>query len=301
MELFCLIQISPLVSAVITTYNRDFRFLMEAINSIQNQTYDHIELIVVDDNGIGTEIQKQNSEALQAVDYVKYAANEHNSGAQYSRNKGIELAHGEYIAFLDDDDIWLPTKIEKQVARIQETQAGMVYCNGYIVFENETDNREKIYNKHNLNTPVTFKRELENDYIGTTSQVLIKRECFNKVGYFDLQMPARQDYEMWIRISKEYPIAAVDECLFCHRMHKGEQISKNPEKVVSAYLLIYKKNREDYLKDPQASASLFYTIFRIYRKSGRVMKAIRYLIKAILLDPFSVAKKIISKIKKDSL
>lgn len=94
-----------LISAVITTYKRDFDLLWEAIDSVKQQTYPDVEIIIIDDNGIGTDYQINNENKLLKCG-VRYYANKRNSGAQFSRNQGILYARGEFIAFLDDDDLW---------------------------------------------------------------------------------------------------------------------------------------------------------------------------------------------------
>lgn len=137
-------MIENLVSVIITTYGRDNKLIFDAINSVRNQTYKNIEIIVVDDNGIGTEAQKRNQDIFDKEDDINYIANKNNSGAQVSRNVGILASKGEYIACLDDDDIWMPEKIEKQVAMIEKENLGLVFCNGYRFYNNDLKSNKII-------------------------------------------------------------------------------------------------------------------------------------------------------------
>ena len=132
-----------LVSVIITTYGRAGNLIFEAINSVRNQTYKNIEIIVVDDNGFGTEIQKSNEKIFRSQNDIRYIANKKNSGAQVSRNVGILASKGQYIACLDDDDIWMPEKIEKQVALMESVNLALVFCNGYRFYNDDLNN-----NKH---------------------------------------------------------------------------------------------------------------------------------------------------------
>ena len=112
-----------LVSAIITTHNRQ-DLLLRAVRSVFSQTYKNIELIVVDDasNDRADELLKEFN-----LQYI-YIPKEESKGGNHARNTGILTAKGEYVALLDDDDYWLPTKIEKQVRLIEEKKSGIVYC-----------------------------------------------------------------------------------------------------------------------------------------------------------------------------
>ena len=120
---------SNLVSVIIPTYQRDLRYLKRAVNSVRNQTYRDIEIIVIDDSTDSfaqrTDIEKfMNSISTERIIYLK---NEHNLGGSLSRNRGIDAAHGFYVTFLDDDDEYMPQKVEKQVQFMQETQCDLSF------------------------------------------------------------------------------------------------------------------------------------------------------------------------------
>ena len=226
-----------LVSTVITTYKREPDIVHRAIKSVLNQSYKNIEIIIIDDNPTVGEFSNEIKKITEAYSNVRYIKNHGNKGAQISRNNGIANAKGEFIAFLDDDDTWEKEKIEKQIKCFKDN-IGIVFCNGYIVDENYEPPKKTIYNKI-FKQNVTFKDMLEEDYIGTTTQFLIKKECFDKVGNFDEKFPARQDYEMCIRITKDYDAFGVDDYLFNHYIHKDEQISKNFNKSLTGYKMLY--------------------------------------------------------------
>lgn len=115
---------TPLVTAIITTHNRN-NLVGRAIESVLNQTYENLECIVVDDASVvSAEVVCKN----YPVEFI-YIPKKESKGGNHARNVGIKAAKGEYVAFLDDDDYWLPTKIEKQVALILEKQCALVYSN----------------------------------------------------------------------------------------------------------------------------------------------------------------------------
>lgn len=283
---------NKLVSAIITTYKRETSLLVEAIESVLAQTYSNIECIVVDDNGIGTDFQIKNEETICKYGNVLYLANVKNSGAQYSRNIGILNAKGYYIAFLDDDDLWETTKIEKQInlfSNVGNAECGLIFSNGY-KFQNKEKNNMRLYKSKSsyesrYNSLISFNDITEYDYIGSTSQPLIKKECFAKVGLFDLSMPARQDYDMWLRIGRHYNMYGTDEPLFYHRIHEGEQISKNRHNAIIGMKNIYNKYKNDKACKAFSKASMLFRLSHEYLKNKNYLFCIFYMIKAAIVSP----------------
>jgi len=272
----------------------------EAIESIEGQTYKTIEIIVIDDNGKNSKYANGLKELCEKYQNVIYIANEVNSGAQVSRNKGILNAHGEYIAFLDDDDIWDKNKIEKQMLLFDRDSVGMVYCDGYS-FADESKSKLSSFRSASLfEIPISYGLELFNDYIGSTSQALIKKECFCKIGIFDVEMPARQDYEMWLRISKEYEIIGVPEKLLYYRIHSGERISTNWEKCYYSYYLILKKYKNDYKKNRYAKSKLLLRLFSTGVMTKKYFMSIKFLMYAIITSPRCVTDVIKRHIQRKS-
>lgn len=241
------------VSAVITTYKREACVVKRAIESVLNQSVKVEEVIVVDDNIKGSSFSRDLEDMIKEmpsqVVYVKQTEGNGNKGACEARNLGISRSHGDYIGFLDDDDWWLPHKIECQLDAFTN-DIGLVFCCGEIHEETADGIRISDYfTTEFFKSEVSFHDMLMFDYVGSTSNPLIRRECFVSCGGFDMDMPARQDYEMWIRIAKKYRIVGLKEKLFIHTLHEGEQISRNSNKVVNGYLLILKKNKDSYKMD----------------------------------------------------
>lgn len=234
-----------LVSVVITTYHRDFEMVRKSIESVLNQTYSRLELIVVDDNGPDAKRYgiKNGLKRYEGQNHpVYYIQNQVNLGAQVSRNKGILSSQGDFIAFLDDDDWWMAEKTEQQVKAFDKPDVGLVYSKGYQVM---LDSRGELRDRKPYNMSasfleeVSFKDMLYGDYIGTTSQAMLRREVFASCGLFDPGQPARQDYEMWIRVSRIYRCIGVSQYLFEHVQHTGEQITKSSRKAFDGLLRVY--------------------------------------------------------------
>ena len=127
-----------LISCIITTYKRPISILKRAIDSIVSQTYKNIELIIVNDAPQDTELEEEIKNLLDEYKTIPivYIVNNKNMGACYSRNAGITKARGKFIAFLDDDDEWLPTKLKKQYELMIKADVDLVYCSHYEVYRN---------------------------------------------------------------------------------------------------------------------------------------------------------------------
>lgn len=206
-----------LVSAIITTHNRK-RLLRQAIDSVWKQTYSDIELIVVDDasdDGTG--------EMCMGMD-LKYIhiPKEESCGGNHARNVGILNAKGIYIAFLDDDDRWLPDKIAKQVALMETGDYELVHCGKYV---------EKIGEKGKTSTEIVLPCHLDGGNLSrsilfriccTTTNILVKRQALIDIGLFDETLRFWQEYELTIRLAQRKEFAYVNEPLSIYRVDRND-------------------------------------------------------------------------------
>ena len=201
----------PLVSVIIPTYNR-VAFLGEAIESVLAQSYQNYEILVIDDGSIID--VKLKLKPYQ--DKIKYIYQE-NLGLAAARNRGIEEAKGEYIAFLDDDDLFEIDKLKTQVAVLEgDSKSGFVYSDGYI-FKN-TDPGALIFDAATgrLQNPELFAELFFMNPNVFVSALLIRRECFDELGGFDETLSQNEDGDMLLRIAlkwkgkfSDYPSARV--------------------------------------------------------------------------------------------
>ena len=265
------------VTGIVTTYQREASIVENAISSMLAQTYPLLEIIVVDDNVNESRLCSQIQDMCGKYQNVIYIKQDGNKGACSARNLGIEHARGEYLAFLDDDDRWLPEKIEKQLQAFRQADGsvGLVYCCGVRLDEN-TNTETDYYTSERFLKDVGFEDLLEYDHIGSTSNPLIRRVCFETVGGFWEEQPARQDYEMWLRISTQYGIVGVSEKLFVHIIHSGEQITKNKSYAQRGYINIYERYKDAYRKNPRAMYVILDLITRI--RDSNSISNIKYII-----------------------
>ena len=215
----------PVVSVVIPTYNRADT-LAGAIDTVLQQTYDRIETVVVDDGST--------DRTPELID--EYGGNarcyrfETNQGANAARNKGIELATGEYVAFLDSDDRWKPAKIAKQVDRLHE--AGSKCSLVHTGIERQDLSGATIDTRVPAEPEEPKRRLLFGNFVGTFSCVLVRSDAFEQVGILDESLPSWQDWEFYFRIAEEFEFALVPEPLTIKRAGRGDQISRDMETLV---------------------------------------------------------------------
>lgn len=237
-----------MVTAVITTCKRTPDVLERAIKSVISQTYKDIELFVVDDSPSSYEHRKQVKNMVDSYSDrgVIYIPHQKNSGACVARNTGLKAANGEYIAFLDDDDEWLPEKIEKQIAAFSnyDTETAIVYCGRVTVNDTTGEIEER---KAEFHEGFVFDLLIEKNFIGSTSYPLLRTDVLREVGGFDPQMPSAQDYDVWLRIAQKYKVGYVRDNLVRYHIHNGEFITGNPNKKIVALERLNSKHAE-YLK-----------------------------------------------------
>ena len=224
----------PRVSVVIPTYNYG-RYIVEAIESVLNQTFPDREVIVVDDGSTD-----DTGELIGRFgDRVRYIY-QRNLGPSAARNTGIRAARGEYVGFLDSDDLWLPEKLALQVAVLDSCQAvGLVYSDA-LFFRDET---QAIIGAHREVFPHPAGRILAQLVLGnviSSPTPLVRRSILDRVGLFDEDLKASEDWDLWIRIAKICEIAYIDQPLAKYRRHRHNK-SLNTKAIGMGQLLVLNK------------------------------------------------------------
>jgi len=287
-----MLEKNPTVSVIIPTYNRA-HLIERAIQSVLNQTYQDFEIIIVDDGSTDNteEVIKEFQEKDKRVRYIKHNTNK---GGNTARNTGLKSIKGEYVAFLDSDDEWLPKKIEKQLEvfkNSKDRKLGFVYCGAFFIKE---DSKEKITEILPKKRGYLFKELLERNCItGGGSSNLIKKEVFEKCGNFDeceeLRKGGAQEYEMWIRIAKNYDFDFVNECLIKYTVNlKGTTASSKLENKGRAYEYIVNKFFEEYKKYPKILSNKLRWIGSFYCRGSNLEVGRKLFLKSIKYNPLNI-------------
>lgn len=237
---------NELVTVIITTYKRPIAIVQRALESVINQTYSAIEIIIVNDYPEDT----QNAQAIKDLietynnHNIFYLEPKHNSGACVARNLGIEKGKGKYISFLDDDDYWLDNKLEVQINGFQNRDVGVVYTPFY---RNYNDQKEIMPSLEQSGMITEYLLYSYNIGIFPLSRMSLVKE----IGGFDPELPSSQDYDFFLRLSTRSKFQFVEIPTAVYDVSEIS-ISTNVNKKIQGFEIFMKKHSELYDKYPHA-------------------------------------------------
>jgi glycosyltransferase involved in cell wall biosynthesis len=310
------IKSQPLVSAIIVFLNAG-QFIEEAIESVRAQTYDHWELLLVDDGSKDASTQIALRYAERYAGKVRYFEHEghQNRGISAARNLGINNAKGEYIAFLDADDVWLPQKLDEQVAILEsQPEAAMVYGPGKMwnSWKGNSnglwqDRMQRLWVQPNVlvRPPTLLTLFLQRgSATPSPSGILVRQNVMEHLGGFEeTAHNAYEDQTFYAKVCIKVPIFVADKCWYKYRLHP-ESCSSLTKKAGGIYAarLKFLEWLEEYLSKERVTDITIKKVLQkhlwIYRYSGllshfafilRFMKQTKILLKSMLLHLFSIS------------
>ena len=199
-----------LVSVVIPIYNAE-RTIWRTLESVRQQTYTAIEWVLLNDGSSDRSMELVKN-FVEKYGITAVMVDRENKGVSFTRNEGIQLAHGTYVAFLDADDEWLPEKLEKQMEYLENTGADMISCL-----------KSDMACRHDIR-PVSLHALIYRNYF-FTSGVVIRRQVLLDIGGFDESMQYGEDYNLWLRIVQKYHAVVINQRLLIY-----EDAEHNPQK-----------------------------------------------------------------------
>lgn len=272
----------PRVSVITPTYKRETKYLLRAIKSIKEGSYQNVEIVVVDDNPPDSQYRKDVVEFMKKYEEdsdVIYFINPENVGGSFARNNGISVATGDYITFLDDDDRYLPNKIEKQVDFMLEKDCDMSFANLKIVNEDEVliDFREHTSVK-SFEKEVLLKHHIMRHLTGTPT-FMYKASKLREIGGFEDAKIGQEFYLMLKSIENDLDICYLNDCGVVAYVHSGERISQGKNKIVGENEL-YNFKRKYF--DIFSLREKMYIRFRHYAVMAVAYKRDKEYIKALM-------------------
>ena len=274
----------PRISIVLPTFQRP-TYLDRALATVQAQTCTDWELIVVDDNDPSHPDRHRTQDRLlaHAADHrIRTVLHASNRGGAAARNTGIRAARGEWIAFLDDDDEWDPTKLERQlvIAESAADDVAVVYCR--IRARHAATGRVSVYRSEpeKCNT----RDLLERNHIGGTSCVMVRADALREVGMFDETLASRQDIDLYVRLAGAHGFAFVDAPLVTMHLHHAPRISTSVSAKLKGHRRFFDKHRQQIESDRVVLHARLKEIGRYLLAAGELDEARRVLGRAWRLE-----------------
>ena len=262
-------------------------FLPQTVSSVLAQTYSDFELIIVND-GSSDDIEAWTQSLLDPR--VRLISKE-NNGPASARNTGLNSAAGTYIAFMDADDIWMPTKLAKQVAMLDEdSEIGLVYT--WIALIDRAGARQGKLRKNSAQGEVWVDL-LTHNVVECGSVALVRRDCFEAVGLFDErpEISGSEDWDMWLRIAARYRFGLIEEPLVHYRCH-ASSLSHQWKPMAKSFQMVLNKAFEEASEDAQIYKNKSYGAARLraawkalQSSGGKCEEAIALEREAIAYDP----------------
>ncbi|MBW6482147.1 MAG: glycosyltransferase [Vicingaceae bacterium] len=281
---------NSLVSIIIPCYNAE-KYIAETIQSVINQTYSNWEIVVVNDGSTDNSatILNQFSEKDNRIQLI----NKSNSGVSDTRNKGLEVANGEFITFLDADDVWHITNLEKKVNFLISTGYDVVYSYCQLIDEYAEPIDSILKGENNLK--IENFLSLKANYNTAPSGVLFKKEVLQKIGGFDVNLSNNADQDILIQVlANGFKIGVVSEVLWNYRIH-AENMSKNVDLLEKDSIYLFKKCEKQQLFHSfwfkqQCFSNLYLILAGSWWKNGNnKIRGLYFLILSVINYPASIA------------
>ena len=282
-----------MVTVIITTYKRRINQIKKAIESVLHQTYKNVELIIVDDSPDDFIYRKEVKKFCESIidKKVTYIQHEKNLGACMARNTGLYLSKGKYISFLDDDDEYLPTRIEEMLSLFNDDVV-LVYCNANIIDLNNINKKRTYFDDGKQYRGNVYHKIMENNFVGSTSFGLIRTEVLMKLGGFDPKIEASQDWDIWIRLAEKGKFEYVSTSLVNYYIYSGDRITNDIKRRIRGLRYLNKKNYKYLCQHPAAMVNRKGYELRLNILNYDIKGAITCYGEIIKLQPYKVLKNI---------
>jgi len=270
------------VSAIITTYNRAC-YLEKAINSVLDQSYKDFELLILDNSSTdGTEavVNRYND------DRIRYIRHEPMNISQ-TRNLGVRLAKGEWIAFLDDDDEWLPNKLSAEISlfNLSSSDTALVY-GGFI----RVDSNGKTLCEYQSALHGSVLKDLlmlHDDFTGSASNPMLKKSAVLALNGFDENVKTGEDWEFYLRLAEKYKVAVISEPIVRVRHHHGARLGDRLKDYIDLEMKVMDRFERIFQSDIKLRSFYLQRLGGKYIRLGNTREGFKYLFKSIYTNIFN--------------
>lgn len=276
---------SQKVSVIIPVYNAE-NYISVALDSISKQTFKNYEIIIVDDGSKDNTKSIIDNYCSENISYI----HQNNKGPSAARNCGIQTAKGDYIAFLDADDVWLPSKLAIQTELLNAHRSVGLVTSGFQIIDSEgTKTATELGTNIAQCDDIVEMLIIRNIMRGGPSGVLIRAECLKEVGLFDETLRGAEDRDLWLRVAQKFEIMIIENPLFQYRIHSGNSHKK---------IDLMKNNQMRFLKKyigcingltlRKAYSQLYFDAAQEYKDACQMFPALWNILLSILYYPFKI-------------
>jgi glycosyltransferase involved in cell wall biosynthesis len=292
---FSMLKNNPAISVIIPTYNHA-QYIIETVKSVLNQTYRDFEIIIIDDGSKDNTRDILNSYIDENLVHYIY---QESQGVSAARNTGIKVARGKYSAFMDADDIMLPESLAKRIKFMEKHQdIDFVFTDFFLEDTKSNCNPYPFLKKREMLLslspalekqdgttysfhPSYYKMSIKKDIFPITITIMVRKKCFEDVGYFDVNLRMSQDEDMWLRIMRKYKVGFIDEPLSIYKRYRSRISTKDELWYIDAikYLQDF-LNKEEIKSDPELTNAVKKRINRMFFGQGHYYMNNKYFRKA---------------------
>lgn len=282
------------VSVVIPVYN-GAKFIARTVRAVLDQSYRDFEIVIVNDGSKDATLQ----ELATFGDAIKVISIP-NGGVSNARNVGIKESQGEYIAFLDADDVWIPTKLEKHIRAMKSFDGIGFSCSNYFVKNGAgqlVPHFEQFKSLDKFITDVPMQGDAiyalaQTNFVGTCSNVIVKREVLQRTGLFDTQYRQAEDYDLWLRCAIETEFLTVSEVLLTKTTHETNLTNNYVETLQCHEMVLVNFIKSELIESRQlllptlhsSLSEVRYTIGNLLFNRGQVRRCLAYFYSAFKAD-----------------
>lgn len=270
----------PKISAIITTFNRS-AYLKKAIESVLSQTYKDFELIILDNSSSDDTEEVVRGFKNKRIKYIKHPP----LTISQARNLGLKKACGEFIGFLDDDDEWLPNKLEAQLQIFENKNqnCGLVY-GGFVRVDDF--GRELEFHKPRLNGNIFIGLLSQKDpFTGSASNPILRKSVFPVIGEYNEKVLVGEDFELYLRLAEKFEVDFTPEIVLKIRSHFGPRLGDKIKEAADLEILILERYKEIFEKYPKLKSFYLQKIGGKFCRLGKLKEGREYICQAIKTHP----------------
>lgn len=277
---------SCMVSVILTTYNRA-HLVAESIYSVLNQTYSNLELLIADDGSTD-----DTEDLIHTIPdpRIRYFKMPHTGKTAILKNFAIRQAKGNYIAFIDSDDWWYENKLEKQIQLLTKYPGIGFSITDAVTFKEGSVLSHRTYSRNqSIECANIFNRLQENRFVVYNPTLVLRRQCLDKTGWFDEDMPYGSDYHFNMRLAYYYEAGIIYESLLWRRMHDANESSQIPvenyEGYVQTFEYLFRHNMVSKKYLQKAKSHAFFSIGNVHKQQQNMPEARRSYMQSLKYNP----------------